>query len=173
MRDASQHISVLFVCLGNICRSPMAEGVFRQVVADAGLSDRFRIDSAGTGSWHVGRPPDIRAQQALAVRGIDISPQRARQFTRDDFKAFDLILAMDRSNYNRLHALAPDVYEPNIRLFMKYAPEMGACEIPDPFFGGPEGFDYVLNLIEVASRGLLASVIKEESMLAEPYARSG
>ncbi|MFP3921027.1 MAG: low molecular weight protein-tyrosine-phosphatase [Dichotomicrobium sp.] len=173
MRDSSQQISVLFVCLGNICRSPMAEGVFRQVVADAGLSHRFRIDSSGTGSWHVGRPPDIRAQQALAVRGIDISNQRARQFTRDDFKAFDLILAMDRSNYDRLHALAPDVYEPNIRLFMKYAPEMGACEIPDPFFGGPEGFDYVLNLIEVASRGLLASVIKEESMLAEPYARSG
>ncbi len=171
MRDTGQQISVLFVCLGNICRSPMAEGVFRQVVADAGLSHRFRIDSSGTGSWHVGRPPDIRAQQALGLRGIDISPMRARQVTRDDFKSFDLVLAMDRSNYDRLMTLAPDVYEPNIRLFMKYAPEMGICEIPDPFFGGPEGFDYVLNLIEVASRGLLASLMKKEAMLA--YARSG
>jgi protein-tyrosine phosphatase len=171
MRDTGQQISVLFVCLGNICRSPMAEGVFRQVVADAGLSHRFHIDSSGTGSWHVGRPPDIRAQQALGLRGIDISPLRARQVTRDDFKTFDLVLAMDRSNYDRLMTLAPDVYEPNIRLFMKYAPEMGICEIPDPFFGGPEGFDYVLNLIEVASRGLLASLMKEEATLA--YARSG
>jgi protein-tyrosine phosphatase len=171
MRDTGQQISVLFVCLGNICRSPMAEGVFRQVVADAGLSHRFHIDSTGTGSWHVGRPPDIRAQQALGLRGIDISPLRARQVTRDDFKTFDLVLAMDRSNYDRLMTLAPDVYEPNIRLFMKYAPEMGICEIPDPFFGGPEGFDYVLNLIEVASRGLLASLMKEEATLA--YARSG
>jgi len=171
MRDATQQISVMFVCLGNICRSPMAEGVFRQVVDDAGLSHRFKIDSSGTGSWHVGRPPDIRAQQALGLRGIDISAQRARQVARDDFKTFDLVLAMDRANHNRLHSLAPDVYEPNIRLFMKYAPEMGICEIPDPFFGGAEGFDYVRNLIEVASRGLLASLMKEEATLA--YARSG
>jgi len=171
MRDAGQPYSIVFVCLGNICRSPMAEGVFRQVVADAGLSERFHIDSSGTGSWHVGRPPDIRAQQALGMRGIDISAQRARQVTRDDFKTFDLLVAMDRSNHDRLMSLAPDVYEPNIRLLMKYAPEMGICEIPDPFFGGSEGFDYVLNLIEVASRGLLASLMKEEAMLA--YARSG
>jgi len=173
MAQPSSQLSVLFVCLGNICRSPMAEGVFRQVVADAGLSHRFRIDSCGTGSWHVGRPPDVRAQQALALHGIDISSQRARRFSRDDFKTFDLVLAMDRSNYNRLVTLAPDVYEPNIRLFLKYAPELGVCEIPDPFFGGTEGFDYVLNLIEVASRGLLASLVKQEEMLAEPYARSG
>lgn len=171
MHGADRQISVLFVCLGNICRSPMAEGVFRRVVADAGVADRFRIDSSGTGSWHIGRPPDIRAQQALRTRGIDISGQRARQVTRDDFKVFDLVLAMDRSNYDRLITLAPDIYEPNIRLFMKYAPEMGICEIPDPFFGGPEGFDYVLNLIEVASRGLLASLMKHEAMLAS--ARSG
>ncbi len=173
MAHPSGQTSILFVCLGNICRSPMAEGVFRQVVADAGLSDRFRIDSCGTGSWHVGRPPDMRAQQALSLRGIDISKQRARQFSRDDFKTFDLLLAMDKSNYNRLLDLAPDLYEPNVRLFLKYAPEMGICEIPDPFFGGPEGFDYVLNLIEVASRGLLAALVKQQSMFAEPYARSG
>jgi protein-tyrosine phosphatase len=169
MRNTRQQFSILFVCLGNICRSPMAEGVFRQVIADAGMSDRFQVDSSGTGSWHVGRPPDIRAQQALSLRGIDISTQRARQVTRDDFAGFDLILAMDRSNHDRLMSLAPDVYEPNIRLFMKYAPEMGICEIPDPFFGGAEGFDYVLNLIEVASRGLLASLMKEQATLA--YAR--
>lgn len=171
MRDAEQPISILFVCLSNICRSPMAEGVFRQVVANTVMSERFRIDSSGTGSWHIGHPPDIRAQEALSMRGIDISTQRARQVTRDDFKTFDLVVAMDRSNYNRLISLAPDVYEPNIRLLMKYAPEMGICEIPDPFFGGTEGFDYVLNLIEVASRGLLASLMKEEATLA--YARSG
>lgn len=151
----------------------MAEGVFRQLVADANLSDRFLIDSAGTGSWHVGRPPDLRAQQALALRGIDISAQRARHFTREDFKIYDLVLAMDRSNYARLQSMAPDVYEPNIRLFMKYAPEMNVCEIPDPFFGGAEGFDYVVDLIEVGCRGLLTSVIKDEAMPAEPYARSG
>jgi len=161
MSDGAQPVSILFVCLGNICRSPMAEGVFRQVVSDAGLTPHFKIDSAATGSWHLGRPPDIRAQQALSMRGIDISMQRARQFTRDDFKTFDLVLAMDRSNHERLLSLAPDIYEPNIRLFMKYAPEMRTCEIPDPFFGGAEGFDYVLNLIEVASRGLLASLMKE------------
>jgi protein-tyrosine phosphatase len=173
MEDVSAQVSVLFVCLGNICRSPMAEGVFRQVLADTGMSDRFRIDSCGTGSWHVGRPPDIRAQHALSVRGIDISVQRARQFTRDDFKTFDIILAMDRANYDRLLHLAPDIYEPNVRLFMKYAPEMGTCEIPDPFFGGPEGFDYVLNLIEMASRGLLASLMRDEAMLTAPRASSG
>jgi len=171
MQDTEQQFSILFVCLGNICRSPMSEGVFRQVVADAGMAERFRVDSCGTGSWHVGRPPDIRAQQALNLRGIDISTQRARQITRDDFKIFDLVLAMDRANYNRMLTLAPDVYEPNIRMLMKYAPEMGICEIPDPFFGGSEGFDYVLNLIEVASRGLLAALVKDEATLA--YARSG
>jgi len=167
MRDVGQPTSILFVCLGNICRSPMAEGLFRQIVTDAGMGERYRIDSAGTGSWHVGRPPDLRAQQALGLRGIDISSLRARQITRDDFNGFDLILAMDRSNHNRLMDIAPDVYEPNVRLLMKYAPEMGICEIPDPFFGGPEGFDYVVNLIEVASRGLLASLMKEHATLAD------
>lgn len=171
MLDTGKQISILFVCLGNICRSPMAEGVFRQVITDAGMADRFQIDSAGTGSWHIGRPPDIRAQQALSLRGVDISTLRARQVTREDFARFDLVIAMDRSNHDRLMNLSPDVYESNIRLFMKYAPEMGICEIPDPFFGGAEGFDYVLNLIEVASRGLLASLMKEEATLA--YARSG
>lgn len=163
--------SILFVCLGNICRSPMAEGMFRQIISDAGVSDQFDVDSAGTGSWHVGRPPDQRAQQAMALRGIDISSQRARQVTRDDFHRFDLLLAMDRSNLHRLQSLAPDVYEDKIRLFLSFAPELGVQEVPDPYFGGTEGFSYVLQLVEVASRGLLASAVKERAMPLSPYVR--
>ena len=150
--------SVLFVCLGNICRSPVAEGMFRHIAQQAGAEGRFNIDSAGLGSWHVGHPPDERAQAALAARGVEISGLRARQVSAADFETFDLILAMDRSNRQGLLKLAPKDRQHKIHLFMEYAPHLGVREIPDPFFGGSEGFDYVCQLVEVACRGLLHSL---------------
>lgn len=147
--------SVLFVCLGNICRSPIAEGVFRHAVARQGGLAGLVIDSAGLGSWHVGQPPDRRAQEALASHGIDISDLRARQVTRQDFEDFDLILAMDKSNRQGLLKLASKQQQDKIRLFMDCAPRFGVHEIPDPFFGDKEGFDYVVQLIDAASRGLI------------------
>jgi protein-tyrosine phosphatase len=150
---------VLFVCLGNICRSPMAEGVFRRVAAEAGVLDRFRIDSAGTGDWHAGSPPDRRAQAALRRRGVDISALRARQVDERDFHAFDLLLAMDASNRQDLLDIAPEGTGGKVRLFLDYAPHLNAREVPDPYFGGAEGFDRALELVEAASAGLLRALL--------------
>ena len=150
--------SVLFVCLGNICRSPIAEGVFRHIVSKNAEMADLTIDSAGLGSWHVGNPPDQRAQDALATKGIDISDLRARQVTCEDFEDFDLILAMDKSNHQRLLKLAPKQYHDKIRLFMDSAPQFGVHEIPDPFFGDKDGFDYVVQLVDAASRGLMRAL---------------
>jgi protein-tyrosine phosphatase len=150
--------SILFVCLGNICRSPIAEGVFRHIAQTAGIADLLRIDSAGLGSWHIGLPPDQRAQDALASHGINIADLRARQVTREDFEVFDLILAMDKSNRAGLLKLAPKQHHDKIRLFMDCAPNFGVHEIPDPFFGDRDGFDYVVQLIDAASRGLVRSI---------------
>jgi len=147
--------SILFVCLGNICRSPIAEGMFRHVAAKAGILSSLTIDSAGLGSWHVGQPPDQRAQDALSARGINIADFRARQVTQDDFASFDLILAMDKANRKGLQKLAPKAAQDKIRLLMDCAPMISVHEIPDPFFGGKEGFDYVVQLVDAASRGLL------------------
>jgi protein-tyrosine phosphatase len=151
--------SVLFVCLGNICRSPIAEGVFRHTASKHSELGGLIIDSAGLGSWHVGQPPDRRAQDTLAGRGIDISDLRARQVTREDFEAFDLILAMDKANRQGLLKLASKQYHDKIRLFMDCAPNFGVHEIPDPFFGDSEGFNYVVQLIDAASRGLIRSLM--------------
>ena len=156
--------SVLFVCLGNICRSPIAEGVFRHIVSKHSWLAGLKIDSAGLGSWHVGQPPDRRAQEALARHGIDISDLRARQVTREDFEAFDLILAMDKSNRQGLLKLAPERHHGKIRLFMDSAPNFGVHEIPDPFFGDKEGFEYVVQLVDAASRGLVRSLTPRPSM---------
>lgn len=150
--------SILFVCLGNICRSPIAEGVFRHIAQKAGLLDSLQIDSAALGSWHLGLPPDQRAQDALANRGINISDLRARRITAEDFETFDLILAMDKSNQKGLLKLAPKEHHGKIRLFMDCVPKFGVHEIPDPFFGDKEGFDYVVQLVDAASRGLLRSI---------------
>ena len=146
--------SVLFVCLGNICRSPMAEGVFGAVAEARGLD--LMIDSAGTGSWHVGEPPDDRAQSAAAARGVDISAQRARRVARRDFEVFDLIVAMDRSNVSALESLAPPHERARIRLFLDFAAGAPAAEVPDPYYGGDDGFEAVLDVIEAGSRALLA-----------------
>lgn len=158
---------VLFICLGNICRSPLAEGVFRRVAEEEGLLDRFEIDSAGLGDWHVGQAPDDRAQAAAARRGLDISSQSARQVRKDDFARFDLLLAMDRDNHAALLRLAPKGARGKVHHFLDFAPQVGLKDVPDPFFGGEEGFDHALDLIEEAAQGLLAALVSEEKMPAK------
>ena len=152
---------LLFVCLGNICRSPMAEGVFRRIAAEEGVLHLFEIDSAGIGDWHIGQAPDERAQAAALRRGMDISGQSARQISRADYGRFDILLAMDGSNYEELLELAPKSARRKIRRFLDFAPHAGTKDVPDPFFGGREGFDHALDLIEEASRGLLAELLSD------------
>ncbi len=149
---------VLFVCLGNICRSPMAEGTFRAMVRAQDLQDRIRTDSAGTGSWHVGSAPDRRAVSEMASRGHDISDLRGRQVKRGDFEDFDLILAMDHDNLEDLERMAGPQHAGKLRLFLEFAGEGGPDEVPDPYYGGPDGFAYALDLVEAASKGLLIHV---------------
>jgi len=150
---------LLFVCLGNICRSPIAQGVFAQVAAKAGKNALFELDSAGTGGWHVGNPPDIRAQAAALKRGIDLSDQRARQVENQDFETFDMILAMDRHNHAVLLDMAPQNCTDKVQLFLGPGYEPIQCDVPDPYFGGEEGFDEILNLIEAGSRALLTRLV--------------
>ncbi|MFC0708388.1 low molecular weight protein-tyrosine-phosphatase [Azorhizophilus paspali] len=148
---------ILFVCLGNICRSPTAEGVFRQRAQAAGLGERIRIDSAGTGDWHVGKAPDIRARQAARRRGYDLDALRARQICREDFSRFDLILAMDHGNLRDLQAIRPAGAAGELDLYLRrYA--LGEDEVPDPYYGGEEGFERVLDLLERAGDELLAEI---------------
>ncbi len=147
-------MKVLFVCLGNICRSPTAHGVFAHQVAEAGLSDRIRIDSAGTSSWHEGAKPDSRAIAHGAAHGYDLSFIRSRQVTTGDFSVQDLILAMDKENLKNLQAICPDDHTHKLRLFLDYA-DVSTDEVPDPYFGGNEGFERVLNLVEFGGLGLL------------------
>ncbi len=146
--------SILFVCLGNICRSPAAEAVFRSRAAAAGLD--VEIDSAGTGAWHVGAMPDERAQAAGEMRGYDLTPIRARQVADADYERFDLVLAMDHDNLSTLQSRAPKVAQGRIRLFLEFAPHLGLNAVPDPYYGGDDGFEQVLDLIEAASDGLIA-----------------
>jgi protein-tyrosine phosphatase len=154
---------LLFVCLGNICRSPMAEGVFRRVAEEEGVDHLFEIDSAGLGDWHVGQAPDTRAQSAARRRGIDISGQSARQVTRADYAHFDLLLAMDGSNFAELSQLAPKDARHKIRRFLDFAPHTGTQDVPDPFYDGREGFDHALGLIDQAARGLLADLLNAKA----------
>jgi protein-tyrosine phosphatase len=150
--------SVVFVCTGNICRSPTAEGVFRKMVQDAGLSGRITIDSAGTHGYHVGEPPDARAVEAAARRGYDLSGLRARKIERADFHQFDLVLAMDRDNHGILARLAQPSAGQRLRMMMDYASRFQETDVPDPYYGGPDGFDRVLDMLEDAAQGLLESM---------------
>lgn len=159
---------ILFVCLGNICRSPIAESVFRHIAEQRGFADHFFVDSAGLGSWHIGNPPDERAQAAMLLRGMDISDLRARRVTSRDFEKFDLILAMDRSNRNALHKMAPAEHRNKISLLMDYAPNLAVHEIPDPFFGEKDGFDYVCQLIDAACRGLFVKLTAHPAAQTTP-----
>lgn len=151
-------MKILFVCTGNICRSPTAEAVFRRLVAEAGIEDNVEIESAGTHGYHVGEPPDSRTEAAAAARGYDMMGQTARQLEEDDFRYFDMILAMDRGHRTHLQRTAPPGTEQKIRMFMDFAPEAAARDVPDPYYGGPEGFDQVLDMIEAGARGLLGAV---------------
>jgi protein-tyrosine phosphatase len=158
---------LLFVCLGNICRSPMAEGMFRHVVAAEDKLYLFEIDSAGMGDWHEGQAPDTRAQQAARSRGVDISGQSARKVELEDFDKFDLLLAMDGANYEELMEIAPKGAKHKIRYFLDYAPHVGTQHVPDPYYGGEAGFDHALDLIEAAAEGLLAELTGEKTAEAE------
>jgi len=149
-------LRILFVCMGNICRSPTAEGILRDKLAAAGLAEAVTLDSAGTGDWHVGKGPDSRAIQAAAGRGYDISDLRARQVTADDFQRFDLILAMDHDNLAWLEKLRPEGSAPP-QLFLARQ-GLAVDEVPDPYYGGAAGFERVLDLLESACDGLVAEV---------------
>jgi len=146
---------VLFVCTGNICRSPTAEGVFRHRIESAGLSDRIATDSIGTGSWHVGDPPDPRAVAAAEARGYDLTPLRGRQLRHDDFTDFDLLLAMDKGHYEHLVDRCPPDNLSRIRLFLELVPETGRTIVPDPYFGDMSDYELSLDLIETGTRAWL------------------
>lgn len=148
-------VRVLFVCMGNICRSPTAQGMFESLVLSEQLTDRIDIDSAGTHAYHVGEGPDPRATSAAANRDVDISRQHARKVRPSDFEQFDYVLAMDEDNYGLLEAICPDEHKSKIELFLSYAKHLGVSEVPDPYYGGANGFEQVLDLVEAASKGLL------------------
>lgn len=150
-------MKVLFVCLGNICRSPTAEGVFRHKVREAGLEDRIEIDSAGTGDWHVGKVPDARTRAAALRRGYDLSSLRARQVSVADFSRYDLVLAMDNANLRDLKRLRGSTGKAELDLFLRRY-ELEIDEVPDPYHGGEDGFEQVLDLVERACDGLLTEV---------------
>jgi protein-tyrosine phosphatase len=146
---------VLFVCLGNICRSPTAEGVFGHMLAAQAPHLKVEIDSAGTAAYHIGSAPDPRSRRAAQSRGIDISGLRARQVRMEDFSRFDLILAMDRENLGELRAMQPEHSRALVQLFLDYAPELQLRDVPDPYYGGADAFEKVLDLATTASQGLL------------------
>jgi protein-tyrosine phosphatase len=152
-------IRVLFVCMGNICRSPTAEGVFRKLVQERAPHFEVEIDSAGTHGYHVGDPPDRRAIAAAARRGVDLGGLRARTVEDADFEAFDLLVAMDQLNREVLLDRSPDEYRERIRLMLEFAPSTDLEDVPDPYYGGAVGFERVLDLVEEASKGLLDELL--------------
>jgi|TARA_R110000772_G_scaffold165646_4_gene277143 protein-tyrosine phosphatase len=151
---------VLFVCLGNICRSPTAEGVFRKLLADRGLEHRIHADSCGTADWHSGKPPDPRSIAAAKRRGYDLEALRARPLCWEDYYTFDYMLAMDESNLEVLRRESPLDYAGHIGLFLDFAPDLPEREVPDPYYGEGDGFLRVLELVEAASDGLLAELLQ-------------
>lgn len=158
--EPKKKVSVLFVCMGNICRSPTAHGVFRHLVQEQGLSDSIYIDSAGTHAYHVGEPPDPRAQSTALTRGIDMSDLRARRAIESDFEYFEYVLAMDHDNHALLEQLSPPDRKDRLSLFLEFAPQLGEMEVPDPYYGGIKGFEHVFDMIEAASHGLLDDIRK-------------
>lgn len=149
---------ILFVCTGNICRSPTAEAVARHFISTGGLEGRIEVDSAGTQGYHVGEAPDPRTRKAAQLRGYDLSALRARKLDPFDFQRFDLLLAMDRGHLETMRRLCPEVYRPRLGLFMEYARNSEYDEVPDPYYGGPRGFDVVLDMCEDGVKGLLETV---------------
>ena len=153
--EPNPHARVLFVCMGNICRSPTAEGVFRKLLSERVSDLLIEVDSAGTHAYHVGDAPDPRAQKAALRRGIDISHRRARKVALADFERFDWLIAMDRGNFELLRELCPEPYLERVKLFLEFAPSLEREDVPDPYYGGANGFEQVLDLAEEAARGLL------------------
>jgi len=153
-------IKVLFVCMGNICRSPTAEGVFARLVSEKGYEDKIGIDSAGTHAYHTGETPDARAQKSALNRGIDISSLRARKATVKDFEHFDYVLAMDYDNLSNLESICPEEHISKLSLFLEFGSQADVKEVPDPYYGGPLGFERVLDLVEDASQGLLTAILE-------------
>ena len=154
----NKQVRVRFICMGNICRSPTAEAVFREVARREAQGLDIHADSAGTHAYHVGEPPDSRAVMAARRRGFGMEQLRARVVSREDFLRFDYLLAMDRQNLEHLERLAPAGHQARVQLFLEYAPEAGLVEVPDPYYGGETGFEQVLDLVEAASRGLLSAL---------------
>lgn len=150
-----EKVKVLFVCMGNICRSPTAEGVFTHLVQNRKLAHRFSIDSAGTHAYHIGDAPDLRSQKAALERGIDISHLRGRKVIFGDFEDFDFLLAMDDDNHALLVNACPKQHQHKIHYFLNFAPQLKTREVPDPYYGGGQGFERVLDMIEAASDGFL------------------
>lgn len=146
--------------MGNICRSPTAEGVFKGMVEEAGLSDLIETDSAGTHSYHVGAEPDSRAQEVATTRGYDLSSLRGRKFISEDFVDFDYLIAMDVDNYSNMLSIKPENATGSLHLFLEYATNHTEKEVPDPYYGGPKGFDRVFDMVEDASNGLLEHIKK-------------
>jgi len=156
-------VAVLFVCMGNICRSPTAHGVFQTMVDEQGLSDRILVDSAGTHSYHIGSPPDIRSQDTAQARGVDLTGLRARQFKSDDFLDFDFLLAMDQSNLLNMSSIRTPKARARLDLMLEYSQKYKQKEVPDPYFGN-DGFELVFDLINDASAGLLRHIRRQYSL---------
>lgn len=153
-----EKIKILFVCMGNICRSPTAEGITRKIIANSELHVNIHVDSAGTHAYHSGEAPDPRARRAAAKRGVDLSRLRARQVQIEDFERFDLILAMDRENLEVLESFCPPEQRHKLELLMRYSSRFEVEEVPDPYFGGEDGFDLVLDMVEDAAQGLVETL---------------
>jgi protein-tyrosine phosphatase len=156
--------SVLFVCMGNICRSPTAEGVFRDLVMRSGLDGAIHIDSAGTHAYHIGKSPDPRASAAATRRGYDLSTLRGRQVSEQDFLIFDYILAMDEDNLSNLKRICPAGHEHKVSLFLEHSQKFSEREVPDPYYGGKQGFEQVLDMVEDAAQGLLDKLVAAHSL---------
>jgi protein-tyrosine phosphatase len=156
-----EYVKVLFVCTGNICRSPTAEGVLRKLVADAGLADRIEVDSAGTAAYHVGDPPDPRAIRSAAQRGYDLSDLRARRVERRDFERFDLLISMDRGHHEWLLKLCPDGQFHRLHLFQDFAEAPKQLDVPDPYYGDAADYELTLDMIEPGARGLLQALERD------------
>ena len=156
-------VKVLFVCMGNICRSPTAEGLFKHLIEEAGLTDSISTDSAGTHAYHIGSPPDQRAQSAASKRGIDLSTLRGRKVETEDFQQFDYVLAMDNSNFSNLQDVAGKAVD-NLFMFLNFSEKYSETQVPDPYYGGDQGFEHVLDLIEDASKGLLDDIRKKHNI---------
>lgn len=159
----SEKVKILFVCMGNICRSPTAQGVFEHLVLSRNLQNIIETDSAGTHAYHVGESPDARSQSVALQRGVDLSSQRARKAISEDFEIFDYIIAMDRSNYSDLKYLASQGEEDKLYLFMEFSERWETDEVPDPYYGGAQGFERVLDMVGDASEGLLKHILKNKA----------